>query len=235
MGRREKRRRPPRGKRGHGEGKPMKQNRIRSRLAMMMSGATIAAVAAAASAQPPFFEPSSKSPFALPPAHDRGVLFAASEDAPPSRDALFGDALKADSAYKLSGFVDGLAAYTYSAPAHWSRAVARVQLAAQGQISEDIKWKLSGRADVDGVYFGSNFYLDDVKQNQRVSLFYRENYLDFAAGDWDFRIGAQQIVWGEVVGLFFADVVSARDMREFLLPSFDIIRIPQGAARAEYF
>ena len=40
---------------------------------------------------------------------------------------------------------------------------------------------------------------------------------------------------GEVVGLFFADVVSAHDMREFLLPSFDVICIPQGAARAEYF
>ena len=48
-------------------------------------------------------------------------------------------------------------------------------------------------------------------------------------------MGAQQIIWGEVVGLFFADVVSARDMREFLLPSFDVIRIPQWAARAEYF
>ena len=33
---------------------------------------------------------------------------------------------------------------------------------------------------------------------------------------------------------FFCDVVSARDMREFLLPSFDIMRIPQWAVRAEY-
>ena len=56
-----------------------------------------------------------------------------------------------------------------------------------------------------------------------------------SAGSWDFRVGAQQIIWGEVVGLFFADVVSAKDMREFLLPSFEIIRIPQWAARAEYF
>jgi hypothetical protein len=79
-----------------------------------------------------------------------------------------------------------------------------------------------------------DFYLDPVKENQRLDFFYRENYLDFSAGDWDFRLGAQQIVWGEVVGLFFADVVSAKDEREFLLPSFDIIRIPQAAARAEY-
>ncbi len=37
-----------------------------------------------------------------------------------------------------------------------------------------------------------------------------------------------------MVGLFFADVVSAKDMREFVLPSFDIMRIPQWAMRAEY-
>ena len=97
-----------------------------------------------------------------------------------------------------------------------------------------MKWKLGARVDADPVYYSSNFYPDPVKRNQRLDVFYRETYLDFSAGDWDFRLGAQQIVWGEVVGLFFADVVSAKDDREFLLPSFDIIRIPQGAARAEY-
>ncbi len=63
----------------------------------------------------------------------------------------------------------------------------------------------------------------------------RENYLDVAAGDWDFRFGRQQVVWGEMVGLFFADVVTAKDLREFILPEFEILRIPQWAARAEYF
>ena len=38
-----------------------------------------------------------------------------------------------------------------------------------------------------------------------------------------------------MVGLFFADVVSARDQREFILPEFDQMRIPQWAVRAEYF
>ncbi|TMG87567.1 MAG: hypothetical protein E6H78_00870 [Betaproteobacteria bacterium] len=135
---------------------------------------------------------------------------------------------------KFGGFLDALPAYTYSGPAHWSRAVARLQLTAQGAIADQVRWKLGGRVDVDPVYYGSDFYLDPVKKNQRLDFFYRENYLDFSAGDWDFRVGAQQIIWGEVIGLFFADVVSARDEREFLLPSFDIIRIPQGAARAEY-
>jgi hypothetical protein len=137
-------------------------------------------------------------------------------------------------AIKFGGFLDALPAYTYTSPSHWSRAVARLQLTAQGEIADRVKWKLGARVDVDPVYYSSNFYLEPVKKNQRLDVFYRENYLDFSAGDWDFRLGAQQIVWGEVVGLFFADVVSALDEREFLLPSFDIIRIPQVAARAEY-
>jgi hypothetical protein len=38
-----------------------------------------------------------------------------------------------------------------------------------------------------------------------------------------------------MVALFVADVVSAKDTREFILPDFDMIRIPQWAGRAEYF
>jgi len=110
-----------------------------------------------------------------------------------------------------------------------------MQLVAQGALAESIKWKLGGRVDADAVYFSSDFYPGAVKRDQRIDVFHRENYLDFSASGWDFRVGAQHIVWGEVVGLFFADVVSARDQREFILPSFDLIRIPQWAARAEYF
>jgi hypothetical protein len=141
-----------------------------------------------------------------------------------------------ETATKVNGFVDFTGAYTYADPEHWSRAVTRLQVNAQGQLAESIKWKVGGRVDVDPIYFDSGFYLDRVERDQRARFYYRENYLDFSVGEnWDFRVGAQQIVWGEVVGLFFADVVSARDLRDFLLPPFDIIRIPQGAVRAEYF
>lgn len=134
----------------------------------------------------------------------------------------------------LGGFYDFTGAYTYSDPSHWSRAVNRLQLAAKGDIGERAKWVISGRVDVDPVYYWSNFYLSPVEKDQRFDAFWRETYVDFSAADWDFRIGAQNIVWGEVVGLFFADVVSPRDLRDFLLPGFDIIRKPQWAARAEY-
>ncbi|MBK7082383.1 MAG: hypothetical protein IPH55_17205 [Betaproteobacteria bacterium] len=158
----------------------------------------------------------------------------AAREAPASRDALFGDAPSESQDAKLSGFYEFTPAYTYGDPKHWSRAANRLAVDARGDLGSGVKWKLGARVDVDPVYMGSNFYLQDVKENQRVTAIWRENYLDFDAGGWDFRVGAQNIVWGDVVGLFFADVVSARDLRDFLLPSFDVIRIPQWAARAEY-
>jgi hypothetical protein len=94
---------------------------------------------------------------------------------------------------------------------------------------------LSARADYDVVFDVTNHYPGAVERDQRFNFMLRENYLDVGAGDWDIRLGRQHVIWGEMVGLFFADVVSARDMREFILPEFNILRIPQWAARAEYF
>ena len=141
------------------------------RLVLLASGVAEITMALGAFAQSPPFEPPTKHLFAASYANEWPLL-SASEYEPRSRDALFGGAPAKEESppAKVNGFIDGLAAYTYSGPAHWSRAVARVQVSAQGQLSEDIKWKVGGRADVDGIYFGSNFYLDAVKHNQRTSF-----------------------------------------------------------------
>jgi hypothetical protein len=161
---------------------------------------------------------------------------------PVSRDELFGvepapkaEATPKKSPVRVRGFVQAEPTYTYASPDHWSRGVVRTQVEALGQLSSTLKWKASLRLDVDPVYAFSDFYNDAVKRNQRSDLLVRETYLDWSAGNWDFRLGRQNIIWGEVVGLFFADVVSARDLRDFILPDFEILRIPQWAARAEYF
>ena len=125
-------------------------------------------------------------------------------------------------------------AHTYADPEHFSKAKLRTELSRTGQFNEYLKWKISGRFDYDAAYDLSNFYPSAVRQDQRYDFFLRENYLDISAGNFDFRLGRQHVIWGEMVGLFFADVVSAKDMREFILPAFDILRIPQWAMRAEY-
>jgi hypothetical protein len=172
-----------------------------------------------------------------PPA-SRGGLFeddstTPQAPSPASRDSLFGAA--SPPRPEWHGFLRSELAYTYGDPEHWSKMLIRGELDTQGALSERVKYKLGARLDYDFVYDATNFYPFDVRRDQRVNVFVRENYLDIGAGDWDFRVGRQHIIWGEMVGLFFADVVSAKDLREFILPDFDILRIPQWAGRAEYF
>lgn len=157
------------------------------------------------------------------------------------RDGLFGDdPPKASSPTKesgsgIKGFIQFEAARTTAEPEHWSKLRTRAELGSAGKLGAELKWKLGARFDYDFVYGINDFYSSEVQNNQRMNIELRENYLDYSAGNWDFRLGKQHIVWGEMVGLFFADVVSARDLREFILPEFDQMRTTQWAARAEYF
>jgi len=158
------------------------------------------------------------------------------------RDALFGDDLpKASSPAQdtggpgVKGFIQFEAARTTASPEHWSKLRTRAELGSNGKLGNGLKWKLGARFDYDAAYSINDYYPADVKNNQRHNVELRENYLDVSAGNWDFRFGKQHVVWGEMVGLFFADVVSARDLREYILSEFDQMRIPQWGARAEYF
>jgi hypothetical protein len=135
----------------------------------------------------------------------------------------------------LRGFAQFEVARTIDRPTHWSKAMGRIELENSGRLAPNLRWKLGARADYDAVFEVTDHYPSAVKRDQRFNLFLRENYLDVGAGDWEFRLGRQHVIWGEMVGLFFADVVSARDMREFILPEFNLLRIPQWAVRAEYF
>ncbi len=134
------------------------------------------------------------------------------------------------------GYVQPEFAYSYEDPEHWSKARLRLELGRQGRINDVVRFKVTGRVDYDAVFdIEPGFYPRDVKNDQQRDFQWRETYLDISAGDLQFRLGRQHIIWGEVPGLFFADVVSARDMREFYLQEFDSLRIPQWAARAEYY
>lgn len=167
-----------------------------------------------------------------------GLCLALAAQAAEDADSPFGDALplpSTASSQGVKGFLQFEAARTSAAPVHWSKLRTRAELGSQGSFGEGIRWKLGARVDYDAVYSIDDYYSSEVARNQRTNLELRENYLDFSAGGLDFRIGRQHVVWGEMVGLFFADVVSARDQREFILPEFDQMRIPQWAARAEYF
>ena len=74
------------------------------------------------------------------------------------------------------------------------------------------------------------FYHD---KQQEMDL--RQSYMDIFLDSTDIRIGKQQIVWGKADGVFITDVVSPKDLSEFLLPDFEEIRQGIQALKVDYY
>jgi len=59
--------------------------------------------------------------------------------------------------------------------------------------------------------------------------------LDIYFRSVDLRIGKQQIIWGKADGVFITDIVSPKDLSEFLLRDFAEIRMGITALKADYY
>jgi hypothetical protein len=192
-------------------------------------------------------EPEDKA--AAPSQSTEAMLATDKPDAvlPDSKAALFDEPLMpakepaksavaaADNSARLRGTFQTEFARTLANPEHGTKLLGRLDLSSQGRLQGGAQWKLSGRVNYNAIYDITNHYQPQVRDDQRLEFELRENYLDFSAGNLEWRLGRQNVVWGEMVGMFLADVVSAKDLREFILPDFQVLRIPQWAARTEYF
>jgi len=94
----------------------------------------------------------------------------------------------------------------------------------------DLKLK---RSD-DNVSFFANPFIYQYP-NQDVQLGLREAYMDVYFDNMDLRIGKQQIIWGKADGMFITDIVSPKDLGEFLLRDFDEIRTGITSLKANYY
>lgn len=86
----------------------------------------------------------------------------------------------------------------------------------------------------EGISLKANPYLYHYSDSQ-IEIDLREVYMDVYFDKIDLRIGKQQIIWGKADGVFITDVVSPKDLREFLLPDFDEIRMGVTAVKANYY
>jgi hypothetical protein len=62
--------------------------------------------------------------------------------------------------------------------------------------------------------------------NESAELSLRELFVDFHLVDTQWRLGKQQVVWGQADGIKVLDVVNPQSFREFILDDFDASRIP---------
>lgn len=66
-----------------------------------------------------------------------------------------------------------------------------------------------------------------------TELYLRELYIDAPVGPFLFRVGKQQVVWGQADGIRVLDQVNAVDYREFVLEDYADARIPQWIVNVE--
>ncbi len=71
--------------------------------------------------------------------------------------------------------------------------------------------------------------------NQPIELSLREAYVDLYFSSIDLRIGKQQIIWGKADGVFITDIVSPKNLQEFLLRDFDEIRMGITGVKLDYY
>jgi Protein of unknown function (DUF1302) len=82
--------------------------------------------------------------------------------------------------------------------------------------------------------FLANPYLYHNDDNS-LEMGLRQAYVDLYFSWMDLRVGKQQVVWGKADGVFITDVVSPKDLQEFLLPDFEEIRLGVTAVRANFY
>lgn len=143
-----------------------------------------------------------------------------------------------ESSYEPSMVIHGsfrneIAHHIYK-PYKFSKFNNQFALSARGEILPSVRYRISGWTYYDAAYDFGDYYSDSARSDQRFETELRDTYIDYSFGPWDLRLGKQQVVWGEAVGVFVADVVNAKDLRELNLPDLDSIRIPEWGMNLEY-
>lgn len=99
-------------------------------------------------------------------------------------------------------------------------------------LTSRVRLRLELEADFDAFY---GFVSVNTEKNWQIDgetgVDLQEAWLEYAAGNWDLRIGRQIIIWGRADGVQITDIVSPPDYTESITRDLDEIRIPVDAAK----
>ncbi len=93
----------------------------------------------------------------------------------------------------------------------------------------------SGRAWNESAYANSsNDYPLNLIQKDSQDLSLRDFYIQHKTSDLFFRVGNQQVVWGEAFGFFYSDIVNPKDLRDGGFRDFEAVRRPLPMLNLKY-
>ncbi len=108
-------------------------------------------------------------------------------------------------------------------PAWYGRIGDAVDVTAIARLRADTEGELGPSVDRPVNYSKLN---GPIYNRSRGELSLRELYVDFSTGPAQWRVGKQQVVWGQADGIKVLDRVNPQSWREFILDDFDDSRIP---------
>lgn len=95
-------------------------------------------------------------------------------------------------------------------------------------------FNLNMEYSANNVAFLANPYVT-IDKTEFSDYGFRELYIDLFFTNFDLRVGKQQVIWGKADGVFITDVVSPKNLQEFLLPDFKQIRIGVNSTKIDYY
>ena len=138
-------------------------------------------------------------------------------------------------------FIKNETAFRLYSPRQFSKAQNWLEVDVDFELSDWMTLTTIGRALIDPAnHLESNTHdfaagpIDRWASGDFFQAELRELYLEIVQGDFDLRLGRQQVVWGESLGLRILDVINPQDFREFILDDFIDARIPLWGARLDY-
>lgn len=156
--------------------------------------------------------------------------------------------LTAQAEIEVSGFVKNETAIFTQSGQTIGQANTRLDTNTANDSGDVMKFQNSARLFMNGdVGEESSFHVDlnfivdteaqpeayETHRNYSAHDYLREAYIDTTVGDWDLRLGKQQVVWGTADGIKLLDNVNPTDWREFVQDDAEDARIPVWMANFE--
>lgn len=102
-------------------------------------------------------------------------------------------------------------------------------------LSEFFTTVVGGRAWYETVYHNAyDKYPDNLRRLDAREVRLQDAYLEYQEPDWIFRLGNQQVAWGETFGNTYSDVVNPKDLREGLPLNSGRTRLSVPMANLKY-
>ena len=140
---------------------------------------------------------------------------------------------------RVTGYLENDTAYRVESPSTFQKSQSRLFLDLEERLTDSLRVRASGWVLYDPLAYlvgrGHDFPDKPVNRwqiddSRHLEAELRELTLDWSghlgAARVDVRLGEQQVVWGQSLGLRILDIVNAQDFREFLLEDFNDARTP---------